>query len=33
MEKRPLYEAMKKYGVENFELTLIEETDIPEERE
>lgn len=26
-EKRPLYEAMKKYGIENFEFSLIEECD------
>ena len=32
-EKRPLYAAMRKYGVENFEISLIEETDNPEERE
>lgn len=32
-EKRPLYEAMNKYGVENFSIHLIEETDQPEERE
>lgn len=33
LEKRPLYSAMKKYGVENFSVELIEETDNPEERE
>lgn len=32
-EKRPLYLAMQKYGVEHFYIELIEETDIPEERE
>lgn len=32
-EKRPLYSAMRKYGVEHFYVELIEETDIPEERE
>jgi len=32
-EKRPLYEAMNKYGVENFSIHLIEETNQPEERE
>lgn len=32
-EKRPLYAAMRKYGIENFEISLIEETDTPEERE
>ena len=32
-EKRPLYAAMRKYGIENFEISLIEETDNPEERE
>lgn len=32
-EKRPLYSAMKKYGVEHFHISLIEETDNPEERE
>ena len=32
-EKRPLYSAMKKYGVEHFSIELIEETDYPEERE
>ena len=33
LEKRPLYSAMKKYGVENFSIELIEETNSPEERE
>ena len=32
-EARPLYRAMKKYGLENFSIELIEETNIPEERE
>lgn len=32
-EHRPLYAAIRKYGVENFEITLIEETNNPEERE
>jgi hypothetical protein len=32
-EKRPLYDAMKKYGIENFIVDLIEETSVPEERE
>lgn len=32
-EKRPLYTAMRKYGVEYFHIELIEETDSPEERE
>lgn len=32
-EKRPLYRAMNKYGIENFEISLLEETDNPEERE
>lgn len=32
-EKRPLYLAMQKYGAEHFHIELIEETDIPEERE
>lgn len=32
-DKRPLYRAMKKYGVKHFSISLIEETDIPEERE
>ena len=33
IEKRPLYQAMKKYGIENFHIELIEETDNPNERE
>lgn len=32
-EKRPLYNAMRKYGTEHFHIELIEETDNPEERE
>ena len=32
-EQRPLYSAMRKYGVEHFQIELIEETKIPEERE
>lgn len=32
-EKRPLYSAMRKYGVEHFHIELVEETDYPEERE
>ena len=32
-EKRPLYSAIRKYGVEHFHISLIEETEIPEERE
>ena len=32
-EKRPLYLAMKKYGLEHFHIELIEETSQPEERE
>lgn len=32
-EKRPLYAAMRKYGIENFHIELIEETDNPIERE
>lgn len=32
-EKRPLYAAIKKYGKEHFHVSLIEETDKPEERE
>jgi predicted transcriptional regulator len=31
--KRPLYAAMNKYGIEHFHIELIEETGIPEERE
>lgn len=32
-EKRPLYAAMRKYGIENFSIEKIEETNIPEKRE
>ena len=32
-EKRPLYAAMRKYGINHFHIDLIEETDSPEERE
>lgn len=32
-EHRPLYSAMRKYGIEHFHIELIEETDKPEERE
>ena len=32
-EKRPLYAAMRKYGIEHFHIELIEEIDSPEERE
>lgn len=32
-ERRPLYAAMRKYGIEHFHIELIEETDNPEERE
>lgn len=32
-EKRPLYEAMNKYGIEHFHFEVIEETDNPEEKE
>lgn len=32
-EKRPLYAAIRKYGIENFKIYLIEETNYPEERE
>lgn len=33
LEKRPLYAAMRKYGIEHFHIELIEETSNPEERE
>lgn len=33
MENRPLYKAMRKYGVEFFSIEEIEQTDQPEERE
>lgn len=32
-EKRPLYSAMRKYGIEHFHAELIEKTDKSEERE
>lgn len=32
-QKRPLYAAMRKYGLEHFYIELIEETNNPEERE
>lgn len=32
-EKRPLYAAMRKHGIEHFHIELIEETNDPEERE
>ena len=32
-EKRPLYAAMRKYGIEHFHISLIEETDNSSERE
>ncbi|MFA5520051.1 MAG: GIY-YIG nuclease family protein [Spirochaetota bacterium] len=32
-QNRPLYSAFKKYGIKNFEIVLIEETDQPNERE
>ena len=32
-EARPLYRAMRKYGISNFSIEMIEETDNPEERE
>ena len=32
-EKRPLYAAMRKYGIEHFHIEQIEETSNPEERE
>lgn len=32
-EKRPLYAAMRKYGIEHFHIELLEETDNPNERE
>lgn len=32
-EKRPLYSAMRKYGIEHFHIQLIEETNNSEERE
>ena len=32
-EKRPLYAAMRKYGIEHFNIVELEQTDKPEERE
>ena len=32
-EKRPLYSAMRKYGIEHFHVEMLEETESPEERE
>lgn len=32
-EHRPLYAAMRKYGIEHFHIEFLEETDSPEERE
>lgn len=32
-EQRPLYAAMRKYGIDHFHVELIEETDNPNERE
>lgn len=32
-ENRPLYAAMRKYGIEHFHISLIEKTNQPEERE
>lgn len=32
-EARPLYRAMRKYGTDRFHISLLEETDKPEERE
>lgn len=32
-QKRPLYSAMRKYGIDHFNIALLEETDFPEERE
>lgn len=33
IENRPLYKAIQKYGIEHFNISLIEETSNPEERE
>ena len=33
LEKRPLYSAMRKYGLEHFSIHLLEETNNPNERE
>lgn len=32
-QHRPLYAAMRKYGIEHFHIEILEETDDPEERE
>ena len=32
-QNRPLYRAMREYGIKHFSIELIEETDYPEERE
>ena len=32
-QNRPLYRAMRKYGIEHFSIELLEETENPEERE
>lgn len=32
-EQRPLYAAMRKYGIQHFSVSLIEETNTPDERE
>ncbi len=32
-KNRPLYRAMNKYGIENFIIDFLEETDTPEKRE
>lgn len=33
LQNRPLYRAFNKYGIENFQISLIEETATPDERE
>lgn len=33
LQNRPLYRAFNKYGIENFQISLIEETSTPDERE
>lgn len=33
IKNRPLYRAMRKYGIEHFQIKLIEETDSPNEKE
>lgn len=32
-KERPLYKAFNKYGIDNFSFEIIEETNVPEERE